>query len=116
MGSLLAVKALRAIRFASMSAKLALISTILPALQSILCYIRMAKNRKKAASKTCAVNMVFIAVCALWLSGLKRVYRLCPKCSDKIGAPECVVLRTLAAVYLPAEKLSKVSRPSALTP
>lgn len=60
--------------------------------------------------------MVFIAVCALWLSGLKHVYRLCPKCSDKIGAPECVVLRTLAAVYLRAEKLSKVSRPSALTP
>ena len=60
--------------------------------------------------------MVFIAVCALWLSGLKRVYRLRPKCPDKIGTPECVVLRTLAAVYLWAEKLSKVSRPSALTP
>lgn len=60
--------------------------------------------------------MVFIAVCVLWLSGLKRVYRLRPKCPDKIGAPECVVLRTLAAVYLWAEKLSKVSRPSALTP
>lgn len=86
--------------FASISAKLALISTLLPALQTIPCYIRMAKKERKKQAKPAAVNIVFIAVCALWLSGLKRVYRLRPKCPDKIGAPECVVLRTLAAVYL----------------
>lgn len=59
-----------------------------------------SKKRNKEASKPAAVNMVFIALCAIWLSGLKCVCRLRPKCSDKIGAPECVVLRTLAAVYL----------------
>lgn len=88
-------------------------------MQGILCYIRLAKKKKKErkkAAKPAAINMVFVAVCVLWLSGLKRVSRLRPKCPDKIGSPECVVLRMLAAVYLRAEKLSKVSRPPALTP
>lgn len=113
--SLLAGKALSAIRFCINLCK-AGFNQHSPALRTIPCYIRMAKKESKQQAKPAAVNMVFIAVCTLWLSGLKRVYRLRPKCRDKIGAPECVALRTLAAVYLLAEKLSKVSRPSALTP
>lgn len=112
--SLCAVKALSSTRFGINLCNAGFIqhSSDSPAEPSLL--EQDGKTKREAARKACSLQR---APHGCWsLSGLKRVYRLCPKCPDKIGAPECVVLRTFAAVYLRAEKLSKVPRPSAPTP